>query len=172
MNPLRLQMTRLQHHLICKIHLPVHRSPSNGHEGHLVEEAVVVGENEAFYLKSASPDYLGGRCLEETGTSVSALKVVSALTRKSVNRVKNTAIGHKVQRKNPENVGTIGKRNHAPMSLRRVKNNASGSAVPVGCVIIACLSPTQQSSYEIIWRFRVTGYIETAVRKSSTHPDS
>ena len=89
---------------------------------------------------------------------------MSALTRKSVNRVENTAIGRKVQRKNPENVGTIGKRNHPPMSPRRAKNNASGSAVPVGCVIIACLSPTQKSSYEIIWRFRVTGYIETAVR--------
>ena len=112
MNPLRLQMTRLHRHLICKIHLPIRRSPSNGHEGHFVEEAVVVGENEAFYLKGASRDYLGGRCLEETGTSVSALKVVNALTRKSVNRVKNTAIGHKVRRKNPENAGMIGKRNN------------------------------------------------------------
>ena len=164
MNTLRLQMTRLHLQMIWKILPPVQPVPGDRCENRLAEEAVVVGENEVFYLKGASPDYLGGRCLEETGTSVFALKVVSALTRKSVNRVKNTAIGRKVQKKNPENVGTIGKRNHLPMSPRRAKNNASGSAVPVGCVIIACLSPTQKSSYEIIWRFRVTGYIETAVR--------
>jgi len=141
MNPLRLQMTRLHHHLICKIHLPAHRSPSNGHEGYLVEEAVVVGENEAFYLKGASRDYLGGRCLEETGTSVFALKVVNALTRKSVNRVKNTAIGHKVQRKNPENAGTIGKQNHLSMSQRGTKYNDPGLIVPAGYIIIWRLSP-------------------------------
>ncbi len=132
---------------------------------------LVVADTKAFPLRGASPDYSGGRCLEETGTSVFALKVMNALTRKSVNRVKNTAIGHKVQKKNPENVGMISKQNHPTMSPRRTKSNAPGSAVLAGCVIITCLSPTQHSSYEIIWRLRVTGYITTAVRKSSTHPD-
>ena len=105
-------MTRLHLHMIWKILPPVQPVPGERCENRLAEEAVVVGENEDFYLKGASPDYLGGRRLEETGTSVFALKVVSALRRKSVNRVKNTAIGHKVQKKNPENAGMIGKQNH------------------------------------------------------------
>jgi len=37
---------------------------------------------------------------------------VNALTRRSANRVKNTVIGRRVQRKNPENAGMIGKQNH------------------------------------------------------------
>jgi len=105
-------MTRLHLHMIWKILPPVQPVPGDRCENRLAEEAVVVGENEAFYLKDASPDYLGGRCLQETGTSDFALKVMNALTRKSVNCVKNTAIGHKVQRKNPENVGTIGRQNY------------------------------------------------------------
>ena len=77
----------------------------------------------------------------------------------------------KVQRKNPRNAGMIGKRNRIQMSPMGTNNNASGSVVAVGYVIIECLSPTQHSSYEIIWRLKATGYIAAAVRKSSTHPD-
>jgi hypothetical protein len=52
-----------------------------------------------------------------------ALEVVSALTRKSVNRVKNTAIGLKVQRKNPENAGMIGRQKNPLMSLMTTMND-------------------------------------------------
>jgi len=137
MNLLRLQMTRLHLHMIWKILPPVQPVPGDRCENRLAEEAVVVGENEAFYLKGASPDCPGRRWLEETGTSVFALKVMSALTRKSVNRVKNTAIGRKAQRKNPENAGTIGRQKHPVMSLMTVMNNLLDLTPAVLLTIIA-----------------------------------
>jgi hypothetical protein len=137
----------------------------------LAEEVVAVGENEAFYLRGASPDYLDGRRLEKNGTYVFALKVMNGLMRKSANRVKSTAFGRKVQKKNPENAGTIDKRNRLPLSPMRMNNNVPESAVLVDHAIIECLSQTQHSIYEVIWRFKATGYIAAAVRKSSTRTD-
>jgi len=51
--------------------------------------------------------------------------------------VKNTAIGRKAQRKNPENAGTIGRQKHPVMSLMTVMNNLLDLTPAVLLTIIA-----------------------------------
>jgi hypothetical protein len=52
-----------------------------------------------------------------------------------------------------------------------VKNNAPGLTDPAECITIVYASLKMQNSYGIICISIVTGYIDAAVRKSSTHPD-